>query len=77
MGEGEALALVGESGSGKSLIAMGAVDLLRRGGVAVGGRTTFLGQVLQDLEAADWRRLVGLGIGVLLQDAIGAWDPIR
>jgi oligopeptide/dipeptide ABC transporter ATP-binding protein len=77
VGEGEALALVGESGSGKSLIAMGAVDLLPAGAVAIGGRTTFLGQVLQDLEAADWRRLVGLGIGVLFQDAIGAWDPIE
>ncbi len=77
VGEGEALALVGESGSGKSLIAMGAVDLLPAGAVAVGGRTTFLGQVLQDLEEADWRRLVGLGIGVLFQDAIGAWDPVE
>jgi oligopeptide transport system ATP-binding protein len=75
--EGEALALVGESGSGKSLIAMGAVDLLPAGAVAVAGRTTFLGSVLQELEAADWRRLVGMGIGVLLQDAIGAWDPME
>jgi len=75
--EGEALALVGESGSGKSLIAMGAVDLLPAGAEAVAGRTTFLGRVLQDLEAADWRRLVGMGIGVLFQDAIGSWDPIE
>ena len=74
---GEALALVGESGSGKSLIALGAVDLLPAGAEAVAGRTTFLGRVLQDLEAADWRRLVGMGIGVLFQDAIGSWDPIE
>jgi oligopeptide/dipeptide ABC transporter ATP-binding protein len=77
VGQGEALALVGESGSGKSLIAMGAVDLLPAGAVGVAGRTTFLGRVLQDLEAADWRRLVGMGIGVLFQDAIGAWDPME
>jgi oligopeptide/dipeptide ABC transporter ATP-binding protein len=77
VGEGEALALVGESGSGKSLIAMGAVDLLPAGAVAVAGRTTFLGRVLQDLDAPDWRRLVGLGIGVLFQDAIGSWDPVE
>jgi len=77
VGEGESLALVGESGSGKSLIAMGAVDLLPAGAEAVGGRTIFQGRVLQDLEETDWRRLVGMGIGVLLQDAIGAWDPIE
>ncbi len=77
VGEGESLALVGESGSGKSLIAMGAVDLLPAGAEVVGGRTIFRGRVLQDLEETDWRRLVGLGIGVLFQDAIGAWDPSR
>ncbi|MCU0282178.1 MAG: ABC transporter ATP-binding protein [Acidimicrobiia bacterium] len=77
VGEGEVLALVGESGSGKSLIAMGAVDLLPAGAEVVGGRTVFRGRVLQDLEETDWRRLVGLGIGVLFQDAIGAWDPIE
>jgi len=77
VGEGESLALVGESGSGKSLIAMGAVDLLPTGAEVVGGRTVFEGRVLQDLEETDWRRLVGMGIGVLLQDAVGAWDPIE
>jgi len=77
VGEGESLALVGESGSGKSLIAMGGVDLLPAGAVAVAGRTTFEGKVLQDLEDGDWRRLVGLGIGVLFQDAVGAWDPME
>jgi oligopeptide transport system ATP-binding protein len=72
---GEALALVGESGSGKSLIAMGAVDLLPAGAHAVAGRTTFAGRVLQELAAADWRRLVGMGVGVLFQDPVGSWDP--
>jgi oligopeptide/dipeptide ABC transporter ATP-binding protein len=74
---GESLALVGESGSGKSLIALGAVDLLPRGARVVGGRTFFEGRALQDLEDADWRRLVGMGIGVLFQDAVGAWDPME
>jgi oligopeptide/dipeptide ABC transporter ATP-binding protein len=77
VGPGESLAMVGESGSGKSLIAMGAVDLLPRGAHVVGGRTVFEGRVLQDLEDADWRSLVGMGIGVLFQDAIGAWDPME
>jgi len=77
VGEGETLALVGESGSGKSLIALGAVDLLPPGAEVVAGRTAFQGRVLQDLEAPDWRRLVGMGIGVLFQDALGSWDPIE
>jgi oligopeptide/dipeptide ABC transporter ATP-binding protein len=74
--EGEALAMVGESGSGKSLIAMGAVDLLPFGAFVRGGRTTFQGQVLQEIEEADWQRLVGQGIGVLFQDAVASWNPI-
>lgn len=72
---GEVLAFVGESGSGKSLMALGSVDLLPPGARTVAGITTFEGSELQLLEEADWRRLVGFGIGVLFQDAIGSWDP--
>jgi oligopeptide/dipeptide ABC transporter ATP-binding protein len=75
--EAETLALVGESGSGKTLMALGSVDLLPSGARAVSGTTRFRGVVLQDVEEADWRKLVGMGIGVLFQDAIGAWDPIE
>ena len=68
--------MVGESASGKSLIAMGAIDLLGAGAGVVSGTTTFDGTLLQDLDDADWRLLVGMGIGVLFQDAIGSWDPL-
>ncbi|MCH7584794.1 MAG: ABC transporter ATP-binding protein [Acidobacteria bacterium] len=74
--QGETVALVGESGSGKSLLAMASVDLLGPSARVVSGTTVFEGHVLQDLDDADWRSLVGMGIGVLLQDAIGSWDPL-
>ncbi len=76
VGAGESLAFVGESGSGKSLIAMGALDLLAPGARVLAGRTRFEGEELQALDDDAWRRLVGLGIGVLFQDALGAWDPV-
>lgn len=74
---GETLALVGESASGKSLIALGAMDLLSPGAEVTGGEVRFEGQVLADLDDPDWHRLVGMGIGVLFQDALGSWDPIE
>lgn len=74
---GEALALVGESGSGKSLIAMGAVNLLRTGSQVDEGKTYFEGRPMADLEDGDWRTLVGTGVGALFQDPIGAWDPLE
>ncbi|MDH3426012.1 MAG: ABC transporter ATP-binding protein [Acidimicrobiia bacterium] len=73
--EGEVLALVGESGSGKSLIALGGVGLLPFGTKATGGKAYFEGHDLSAVDDAEWRKLVGLGIGVLFQDPIGAWDP--
>ena len=74
---GETLALVGESASGKSLIALGAMNLLAPGAEVQGGKVRFEGEALADLDDRDWRLLVGMGIGVLFQDAIGAWDPIE
>ncbi len=89
---GEALAFVGESASGKSLILMGALNLLSAGARVVGGKTTFEGKVLQDVEGVewhehrgrifpeldrpDWRETVGLGIGVMTQNPIASWDPL-
>lgn len=73
--KGEVLAIVGESGSGKSLMAVGSVDLLSPGARVSGGTTLFEGSKLQDVPEDAWRRLVGLGVGVLFQDPIGSWDP--
>src|SRR3990172_10020048 len=73
---GETLALIGESASGKSLIALGALDLLSPGARVVAGATRFEGATLQDLPDDDWRPVGGMGIGGLVQGAIGAWGPL-
>ncbi len=91
--EGEALAMVGESGSGKSLMLLGSLNMLGPGARVVGGTTTFAGQVIQhvgdaawfegerrvfpELDQVDWREAVGMGIGVMTQDPIAAWNPIQ
>ncbi len=93
VGAGEVLALVGESGSGKSLMLLGALNMLAPGARVVGGTTTYDGRQIQragdeawfrgeqrffpELDELDWREAVGIGIGVLTQDPIGAWDPIK
>ncbi len=89
---GETLALVGESGSGKTLMLLGGVGLLPHGVKAIAGQTTFAGrvvprkgakkashatQVLGELKDAEWREIMGTGIGVLFQDAVAAWDPTQ
>ncbi len=87
---GEALAIVGESASGKSLMLLGSLNLLGPGARVTAGTTTFDGTVLQDaaalptgpgkvfpeLDRLEWRQAVGIGIGVITQDPIAAWDPI-
>lgn len=75
--EGEVLAMVGESGSGKSLLAMGCVDLLRPGSRVTEGSTSLLGERLEDLDEEEIARLIGLGLGVMFQDARGAWNPLE
>ena len=90
---GEVVAMVGESASGKSLMLMGSLNLLSAGARVIRGRTYFDGTLAQDagsvqwlegekkffpeLATPEWREMVGKGIGVLFQDAIGAWDPLQ
>jgi len=75
--EGEVLALVGESGCGKSLIAMGGLDLHGPGASTTSGTVHFDGNDLGMLTDDAWRRVVGGGIGLILQDPIGAHDPLQ
>ncbi len=89
---GEVLALVGESASGKSLMLLGSLNLVGKGARVVAGTTTFEGVVLQDatttqwvedeermfheLDDEEWRRIVGVGIGLMTQNPVAALDPL-
>ncbi len=89
---GEVLAMVGESASGKSLMLLGALNLIGGSAKVVGGTTTFEGKVLLDADGVDWvvdeqrmfheldedewRRTVGVGIGLMTQDPLAALDPL-
>ena len=60
IGRGEAFGLVGESGSGKSITALAIMGLLRRPLSLGGGLIVLDGQEIQNVPAAEMRRLRGL-----------------
>jgi peptide/nickel transport system ATP-binding protein len=74
---GECLALVGASGSGKSATARALLGLagptarVRAQRLDVGGRDA------RGLDDRGWRALRGRAIGLVLQDALTALDPLR
>ena len=77
VGEGEVLGVVGESGSGKSLTALAIAGLLPPG-VEIGGGSIRLGQTeLTTLDKAGRRRLAGDRIGVVFQDPLSSFNPVR
>lgn len=76
---GEIVALVGASGSGKSLTARALLGLLPFAPGRVGGevRLTLDGRTFTPRTETDFRPLRGAAVGLLLQDARGALDPLR
>ena len=73
---GDRLAVIGESGSGKTLAALSVLDLLPQGG-RWRGRATFKGDRLDRLRAPQRRVLRGGKIGIVFQDALAAFNPLR
>ena len=74
---GECLALVGESGSGKSVTARTLAGLTGQGAQIRAAKLAFQGIDLRTLNERAWQRLRGASIGFVMQDALGALDPLR
>lgn len=68
------LAIVGESGSGKSLLAKAMLGLLPPH-FNVSGEIFFEQQALHDYDDRQWRKIRGKDIHLMMQNAMGAFDP--
>jgi oligopeptide/dipeptide ABC transporter ATP-binding protein len=73
---GETLGLVGESGSGKTMTCLSILRLLPRGARIVSGKIILQGRDLVAASEATVERLRGKQIGMVLQNALAALDPV-
>ncbi len=73
---GETLGLVGESGSGKTMTCLSILRLLPRGARIVSGQIILQGRELVAASEATVERLRGKQIGMVLQNALAALDPV-
>lgn len=74
---GEVLGIVGESGSGKSMSAYAIAGLLPEGVRVAGGQLELEGRSLGALPSAQRRRLAGDRIGMVFQDPLSSFNPVR
>lgn len=77
IGEGEVLGLVGESGSGKSLTAFAIAGLLPPGVEVGAGRARLADVDLNALDKRGRRALAGDRIGLVFQDPLSSFNPVR
>ena len=73
---GETLGLVGESGSGKTMTCLSILRLLPRGARIVSGEIWLQGTNLAAASDAAVERVRGKQIGMVLQNALAALDPV-
>ena len=76
VGAGERVGLVGESGSGKSLTALACLGLVPEPGRVTGGSVTVAGVNVAGMSEVDLHRLRGGEIGLILQEAVEALNPV-
>ena len=70
-------ALVGESGGGKSMVTRAATGLLVRGARITRGSIRLAGQEVTRWREAQWRRVRGPVVSMVLQDPMTALNPVR
>ena len=76
IGAGERVGLVGESGSGKSLTALACLGLVPAPGRVTGGSVHVAGADISKMSGADHDRLRGGEMGIFLQEAVEALNPV-
>jgi len=72
----ERLGIVGESGSGKSTTGRALLGLIPPPGIVSAKRMTLAGQDLRSLSDADWQRLRGRRMSMVMQDPKYSLNPV-
>ena len=76
--KGEALAIVGESGSGKSVFTKTFMGLTDANGAITGGELWYKDQDLLALKTeAQWRKIRGKEIAMVMQDPMTSLNPLK
>ena len=73
----ERLGVVGESGSGKSTMGRALLGLIPKPGVVTASRMEFDGQSLLANSDADWQKLRGRRLSMIMQDPKYSLNPVR
>jgi len=73
--KGEVLAIVGESGSGKSVAMLAVMGLLPWTAKITADRMLFEGRDIQNINAAERRKLIGKDISMIFQEPIASLNP--
>ena len=73
--KGEVLAIVGESGSGKSVAMLAVMGLLPWTAKITADRMLFEGRDIQNISAAERRKLIGKDIAMIFQEPVASLNP--